>query len=539
MARWVISNPAALIALRKGVNTLSRAVSITLGPKGRSVVLDRRWKGASVVSDGFTIAQEVELPDPQTDIGVQFIKDAAGKVRDSYGDGTSTTIVLAAAIIDEALKNIFSGANPVALNQGIRLGTSAMVEALRAHSVPASDSVQLRQVATLAAKDPRIGELISEVLQRVGHQGVILVESSEGTDLSVEYLEGMQLDGGYLSSHFVTDRKRMEAVIESPRILITYQKLRVVEDILPALERIVPVTKKILIVCEAAEGEALAGLVMNNERGLLNVAAVKAPGLGERRREFLTDLAVFTGGRLVPDRETGRTLQTTDQEDWGQAGKVIVDSVHTTVLNGRGDPQAIRSRMKSLDSQIAEAQTDVFRAQLRKRLGALAGHTAVLHVGAPTESEAKEKKQRVENAVAAVRSAIQSGVLPGGGTSLLHALAALDHVEASGDEKTGLRIIERAAARPLRHLAQNAGIDGSLVILRLQERPFGFGFNAETGEFGDLWEMGIIEPEALVEGTLVHAVSIATSILSVAAMVVSPPETGPGGEKLDMSAKYA
>ena len=525
-------------SLRRGINTLTRAVGVTLGPTGRNVVLDVRWKGPTIVGDGFTIARELDLPNPTEDLGVTLITEAAKKVYENCGDGTTTTIVLATAIINEANVNLAAGANPVGLIKGIKRASTAILEELESASIALDDQDQIFQVATMASKDREIGELLVEAVNFAGKEGVIIVESADSTYSRLESIEGLEFDSGLISPHFVTDNEKMEAVIEKPHILITEVELSAIEDILPALERIIPITKTLVIICGNADGEALAGLIMNKQRGNLDVMAVKAPGLGGRRRERLIDIAIATGGTLLPDEETGRTLRSVTEDDLGQADKVVSNEKMTTILGGDGDSKEIASRIRQLKGEDKEAQTAQYRQQLQERQGALTGKTAVLEVGGFTESEIKEKKIRVENAVAAVQLAITGGILPGGGVSLVDASSALDSLEATGDEATGVRIMGLAALAPVHFIAYNAGKKNSVIVEKILQGPNGYGFNAETDEFGDMLDMGIIDPTMLIKESLTNAVSIATSIISVDATIVHTPEKGPMGEKLDMSAKY-
>jgi len=538
MAKWMQFGQAARNSLIKGSSTLAKAVGVTLGPKGRTVILKQNWAGITVVSDGFTIARELELANPFEDMGVMLIKDAADKVYEQCGDGTSTTIILASAIVGESNRIIAAGADQVQLVRGIRKASQAICDELERSAISIKKKGELLAVAVQSVHDNELANLIVEAAEGVGPAGAIIVEQSKSIQSSVEILEGFHFEGGYINPGFITDITQGEAVIEDPHLLITDAKLARISDILPALERIIPITTTLVILCDTAEDEALAGLLMNRERGNLDVLVSKAPGLGGRQKELLLDIAAATGGNVLPDEEICRTLAGVTEQDLGRAERVVSTNSTTRIVGGVGDQERIESRMAQIQSQINTAQTAQYRRSLTRRLGALAGRTAVINVGGFTEYDIKEKKQRVENAVASVRMAVEGGVLPGAGVGLLQSISAVESLEASGDEIAGIRIMQRAAQVPIRQIATNAGVDGSMVVDHILRGPRNFGFNAESNEFGNLFEMGIIEPALLPRTIIATATSIATSLLTVDTAVVYPPEKGPGGTRPDISAKY-
>jgi chaperonin GroEL len=517
------------------MNTLAGAVGLTLGPSGRTVVTDKRWDGPSVISDGFAISRELQLPDPLQDLAVQLVNQAAEHAYETCGDGTTSTIVLAATMINAAHKNIAAGADPMALRRGLQEAAGALIRALRARARPLESEDQVESVATLAAKDPVIGRLVAQALEKSGDQGIILVEESSGTGIELECVRGMRFDGGYLSAEFVTDRERMEVELEDPYVMITEEELRSVDDILPALERVLHLTRTLLIVCGGAEGEALAGLVMNKQRGNLEVVAVKAPGYGDRRSENLVDIATFLGGQVLPDEHAGRTLRAIRPEDLGRADKVVASMDQTTILGGRGDRETIQHRSREIQRQMDEAQTAQYRRRQVRRQGSLAGRMAILHVGGFTESEITEKKTRVENAVAAVKAAQEGGILPGGGVGLIDSLSALDDLKLTEDEAAGARILYEAVQAPALLIAQNAGQRPTEVLYKIHQSPEGHGFDATSGTFGDLYAMGIIDPQIVVERALISAVSVAASLMTVETLIVHPSADE---NRLDLSAKY-
>ena len=527
MAKQIVFGEDARHALKKGIDVLVNSVRVTLGPKGRPVALDKKWGAPTVIDDGVNIAKEIELPDPFENMGVQLVKEAASKTNDACGDGTTTSTILAAAIINEGFKNIAAGAEPISLKRGIEKATDAILDELAKVSTPVKGKEQIVQVATITAKDTEIGNLIADVMEKVGKDGVITIEESKGTKYETEYVEGMQFDRGYISPYFITDAARMEAAIEDPYILITDKKISAVADILPSLERILQVTKNLLIIAEDMDGEALATLVVNKLRGTLNVLAVKAPGFGDRRKAMLQDIAIITGGTVISE-EVGRKLDSITPEDLGKARRVVADKDKTTIIEGKGSAEAIQDRIKQLKAQIEETESDFDREKLQERQARLTGGVAVIKVGAATETEMKEKKHRVEDALSATRAAVEEGILPGGGISLLNSLKVLDKLDVSGDEATGVNIMKKAVEEPIRWIANNAGKDGSVIADAVKKSPAGVGYNAETDEFGNMAEMGIIDPTKVVRSALENAASIANMVLVTEALVSDIPEKEKG-----------
>jgi chaperonin GroEL len=523
MAKQIIFGEDSRHALKKGIDALADAVKVTLGPKGHCVALDKKWGAPSVIDDGVTIAKDIELPDPFENMGVQLVKEAASKTNDACGDGTTTSTILAHAIISGGFKNIAAGADAMALKRGIQKATSAIVEELKKASIEVKDKEQIAQVGTITAKDPAIGNLLAEVKEKVGKDGVITVEESKGTQDEVEYVEGMQFDRGYVSAYFVTNAERMEAEIEDPYILITDKKISAVADILPALEKILQVSKNLLIVAEDVDGEALATLVVNKLRGTINVLGVKAPGFGDRRKAMLEDLAILTGGKVISE-EVGRKLDSVTVEDLGHARRVTSDKDNTTIVEGKGSQEEIMSRIKQIRAQIEETTSDFDREKLQERQAKLAGGVAVIKVGASTEVELKEKKHRVEDALSATKAAVEEGILPGGSVGLLNALPVLDKLEVSGDEATGVDVVRKAIAEPLRWIATNSGKDGSVIIDTVKKSKKGIGYDAEKDDFGDMVQKGIIDPTKVVRTGLENAASIAVMVLVTESLVADIPE---------------
>ncbi|HEX7475432.1 MAG TPA: chaperonin GroEL [Dehalococcoidales bacterium] len=523
MAKQIIFGEEARRALKKGVDTLTDAVKVTLGPRGHAVALDKKWGAPSVVDDGVTIVKEVELPDPFENMGAQLVKEAAIKTNDAVGDGTTTSTVLAHAIIAGGFKNIAAGADNMALKRGIEKATQAIIDQLKKNSTEVKGKEQIAQVGTITAKDKEIGNLIADVMEKVGKDGVITVEESKGTQFETEYVEGMQFDRGYSSAYFVTNAERMETVIEDPYILITDKKISAISDILPALEKILQVSKNLVIIAEDVEGEALATLVVNKLRGTLNVLGVKAPGFGDRRKEMLEDIAVLTGGKVISE-EVGRKLDSVAVEDLGRARRVTSDKDNTTIVEGKGSESLIKARIKQIKAQIAETTSDYDREKLQERQAKLAGGVAIIKVGAATETELKEKKLRVEDALSATKAAVEEGILPGGGVGLLNALPALDKLKLEGDEQTGVDIVKKAIEEPIRFIADNAGRDGAVVVDTVKRSKKGTGYDAEAGEFGDMIQKGIIDPTKVVRSSLQNAASIACMILITEALVADIPE---------------
>jgi chaperonin GroEL len=523
MAKQIIFGEDVRHALKKGVDVLAHAVSGTLGPKGHPVALDKKWGAPTIIDDGVTIAKDIELPDAFENMGVQLVKEAASKTNDAAGDGTTTSTLLAWAIISEGFKNITAGAEPLNLKHGIEKATSAIVEELKRASTPVKGKEQIVQVATITAKDTEIGNLIADVMEKVGKDGVITIEESKGTKFETEYVEGMQFDRGYISPYFITDAARMEAIIEDPRILITDKKISSIQEILPSLERILQTTKALLIIADDIDGEALATLVVNKLRGTLNIVAVKAPGFGDRRKAMLEDIAILTGAKVISE-DIGRKLDSITGDDLGKARRAVINKDKTTIIEGKGSDRGIKNRIKQIKAQIEETESDYDREKLQERMARLAGGVAVIKVGAATETEMKEKKHRVEDALSATRAAVEEGILPGGGIGLLNALPALDKLEAKGDELTGVNIVRKAVEEPIRWIASNAGSDGSVVLDAVKHRAIGEGYNAETNLFGNMVEMGVIDPTKVVRSALINASSIAVMVLVTEALVADIPE---------------
>jgi chaperonin GroEL len=523
MAKQMIFGEEVRQKLKKGIDALADSVKVTLGPKGHCVALDKKWGAPSVIDDGVTIAKEIELSDPFENMGVQLVKEAASKTNDACGDGTTTSTILAHAIITGGFKNVAAGADALALKRGIQKAVAAIVEDLKKASIEVKDKEQIAQVGTITAKDPDIGNLLAEVKEKVGKDGVTTVEESKGTQDEVEYVEGMQFDRGYISPYFVTNAERMETVIEDPYILITDKKISAVADLLPALEKILQVSKNLLIVAEDIDGEALATLVVNKLRGTINVLAIKAPGFGDRRKAMLEDLAILTGGTVISE-DVGRKLDSVTVEDLGRARRVTADKDNTTIVEGKGEEEAIMGRIKQIRAQIEETTSDFDREKLEERQAKLAGGVAVIKVGASTEVELKEKKHRVEDALSATNAAIEEGILPGGGIGLLNALPSLDNLKLEGDEATGVEVVKKSIMEPLRWIAENAGKDGSVIIDNVKKSPKGVGYDAENDEFVNMVEKGIIDPTKVVRTGLENAASIAVMVLVTESLVADIPE---------------
>jgi len=534
MAKQIIYNVEARQSLKKGMDALADAVKVTLGPKGHCVVLEKKFGPPTVINDGVTIAKDIELPDPFENIGAQLIKEAASKTNDACGDGTTTSTILAQAMITEGFKNITAGADPMAIKRGIEKATEAIVNELKRLSTEVSEKEQIAQVGTITAVDKEIGNLIADVMERVGKDGVITVEESKGIKYEIEYVEGMQIDRGYISPYFVTNAERMEAVIDDPYILITIKKLSSMSELLPALEKILQVSKNLYIVAEDIDGEALATLVVNKLRGTLNILATKAPGFGERRKEMLEDMAILTGGKVISD-EMGRKLESVTVSDLGRARRVTSDKDNTTIIEGKGSEEAIKGRIKQIKALLEGATSDYDQEKLQERQAKLTGGVAVIKVGAPTEVELKEKKHRVEDALSATRAAVEEGILPGGGVALLNAVKVVDKLEVSGDEATGVNVVRKAMDEPLRWIAINAGKEGAVIVDAVKKSPDGFGYDAEADQFGDMVKAGIIDPTKVVRSALENAASIAAMVLVTESLVTDIPEkektTGmpPGG----------
>jgi len=527
MAKQILFGEDARHALKKGIDILANAVKVTLGPKGRPVALDKKWGAPTVIDDGVNIAKEIELPDPFENMGVQLIKEAATKTNDAAGDGTTTSTVLAAAIVNEGFKNIAAGADPLSLRKGIEMATDAILDELLKVSTPVKGKDQIIQIATITAKDTEIGNLIQNVMEKVGKDGVITIEESKGTKYETEFVEGMQFDRGYISGYFVTDTTRMEAAVEDARILITDKKISAISEILPSLEKILQVTKNLVIIAEDVDGEALATLVVNKLRGTMNILAVKAPGFGDRRKAMLQDIAILTGGTVISE-EVGRKLDSVNPEDLGKARRVVADKDKTTIIEGKGSQDDIKDRIKQLKAQIDETESDFDKEKLQERMARLSGGVAVIKVGAATETEMKEKKHRVEDALSATRAAVEEGILPGGGVALLNSMKILAKLDSKGDELTGVNIIKKAVEDPIRLIAINAGKDGSVIVDAVKKSPAGVGYNADADKFGNMVEMGIIDPTKVVRSALTNAASIASMILVTDSLVADIPEKEKG-----------
>ena len=534
MAKQIIFGDEARKALKMGIDTLANAVKVTLGPKGRPVALDKKWGAPMVIDDGVTIAKEIELPDPFENMGAQMVKEASSKTNDACGDGTTTSTILASAIVNEGFRNIAAGAEPLALKRGVEKATNAILDELTKVSTPVNGKEQIVQVATITAKDTEIGNLIADVMDKVGKDGVITIEESKGTKFETDYVEGMQFDRGYISGYFVTDTTRMESVLDDPHILITDKKISAISEILPSLERILQVTKNLLIIAEDLDGEALATLVVNKLRGTMNILAVKAPGFGDRRKAMLQDIATLTGATVITE-EVGRKLDSINPEDLGQARRVVADKDKTTIIEGKGEVKEIQDRIKQIKAQIEDTDSDFDREKLQERQARLAGGVAVIKVGAATETEMKEKKHRVEDALSATRAAVEEGILPGGGISLLNSLKVLDKLDVCGDEATGVNIMRKAVEVPIRLIANNAGKDGAVIADAVKKSPSGVGYNADNDTFGNMVEMGILDPTKVVRSALVNATSIANMVLVTESLVADIPEKDKGSAAPDMS----
>jgi chaperonin GroEL len=534
MAKQIIFDEEARRSLKKGIDILAGAVKSTLGPKGRNVALDKKFGAPSVTHDGVTVAKEIQLENPFENMGAQLLKEAATKTNDVAGDGTTTATVLAQAIVNEGLKNLAAGANPMQLKAGIDKGTQAVVEYIRKMAIPVEDQKEIAQIASISAADEQIGNLIAEVMDRVGKDGVITVEESRGINFETEYVEGMQIDKGYISPYFVTNTEKMEASLENPYILITDKKISAVQDILPIVEKIVQQGRReIVIIAEDVDGEALATLVVNKLRGILNVLAVKAPGFGDRRKEMLRDIATLTGGEVISE-EMGRRLDSATLADLGSARLVSSHKEDTTIIEGHGDTADIQNRVRQIKAQIEDTTSDYDREKLQERLAKLSGGVAVIKVGAGTEVELKYRQTRVEDALSATRAGVEEGMVPGGGVALLNAIEALDNLNLTGDAATGATILRRALEEPIRQLAANGGRDGSVIVegIRRAQKEKGskhIGYNVLTDQYVDMVETGIIDPAKVTRSALQNATSIAAMILTTEALVTDLPEKEKAG----------
>jgi len=540
-AKQIVYSENSRQAILRGVNQLADAVKVTLGPKGRNVVLEKKFGGPTITKDGVTVAKEVELKDPLENMGAQMVREVASKTSDIAGDGTTTATILAQAIFREGVKSVAAGANPMALKRGVEKAVETVVEEVKKFSKPVSGDA-IAQVGTISANgDSTIGNIIAEAMKKVGKDGVITVEESKTMSTELQTVDGMQFDRGYLSPYFVSDPDRMEAVLEDPYILIHEKKISNMKDLLPLLEQIARSGKPLLIIAEEVEGEALATLVVNKLRGTLNAAAVKAPGFGDRRKAMLDDIAILTGGKSIME-ETGIKLEGVRLEDLGRAKRVTVDKDNTTIVDGAGTQKSIEGRIKQLRAQIDETTSDYDREKLQERLAKLAGGVAVIKVGAATETEMKEKKARVEDALHATRAAVEEGIVPGGGVALLRAGKALQNLKAEGDEQIGIDIIRKATEEPLRQISGNAGYEGAIIIEKVRSNDdFAYGFNAANGQFENLVQSGVIDPTKVTRSALQHAASISALMLTTEAMIAEIPEKkapagpgGPGGHGPDM-----
>ena len=529
MAKQIIYSDDARQRLKVGMDKLANTVKVTLGPKGRTVILDKKFGPPNVCSDGVTIAKEIELDDHYENMGAQLLKEAATKTNDVAGDGTTTATVLAQAMISEGFRNITAGADPMAIKRGIESAVVAVRGSIKEQSTEVDGKEQIAQVASLSAHDMEMGGLIADVMEKVGKDGVITVEEGKGLDYETEFVEGMQIDRGYISPYFLTDSQTMESVIEDPYILITDKKLSAVNDLLPALEKVLQVTKSVVIVAEDVDGEALATLVVNKLRGTLTVLAIKAPGFGDRRKEMLQDIAILTGGTVISE-EIGRKLDTVTPEDFGRARRIVATKDDTTFIEGHGTEEEIQGRISQIKARIEETTSDFDREKLQERLAKLSGGVAIIKVGAATEIELKEKKARVEDALSATRAAVEEGIVPGGGSVLVRATAAIDKLTLEGDVATGAAIVRRALEEPVRAIAVNSGQPGDVIVAGAREAEKDWGFDAEAGVWGHMLERGIIDPAKVTRAAVENAASVAAMVLTTEALVTDIPEpAGQGG----------
>ncbi|NOX88289.1 MAG: chaperonin GroEL [Calditrichaeota bacterium] len=523
-AKIIEFDTQALNKIKDGIDVLAKTVKITLGPRGRNVVIDKKFGSPTVTKDGVTVAKEIELEDPFENMGAQMVKEVASKTSDIAGDGTTTATVLAQAIFTQGLKNVVAGANPTALKRGIDKAILKVVEYLKEMSREVAGKKEIAQVGSISANnDATIGDLIADAMDKVGKDGVITVEEAKSIETTLEVVEGMQFDRGYVSPYFVTDSETMEAVLEDPFILIHDKKISAMKDLLPVLEKVAQTGRPLLIIAEDIEGEALATLVVNKLRGTLKVCAVKAPGFGDRRKAMLEDIAILTGGRVISE-EAGWKLENATLDDLGRAKRITIDKDNTTIVEGAGSTEDIKGRVNQIRAQIENTTSDYDREKLQERLAKLAGGVAVLKIGAATEVEMKEKKARVEDALHATRAAVEEGIVPGGGVSLLRAIKALDDLKLEGDEKIGVQIVRRALEEPIRQIAENAGYEGSVVVNKVMESDGAFGFNAQTEKFEDLLKAGVIDPTKVTRSALENASSVAGLLLMTQAMITEKPE---------------
>ncbi|PEZ05340.1 chaperonin GroEL [Bacillus sp. AFS018417] len=533
MAKDIKFSEEARRSMLRGVDTLANAVKVTLGPKGRNVVLEKKFGSPLITNDGVTIAKEIELEDAFENMGAKLVAEVASKTNDVAGDGTTTATVLAQAMIREGLKNVTAGANPMGLRKGIEKATVAAIEELKTISKPIEGKSSIAQVAAISAADEEVGQLIAEAMERVGNDGVITLEESKGFTTELDVVEGMQFDRGYASPYMITDSDKMEAVLDNPFILITDKKVSSIQEILPVLEQVVQQGKPLLIISEDVEGEALATLVVNKLRGTFNVVAVKAPGFGDRRKAMLEDIAILTGGEVITE-ELGRDLKSATIASLGRASKIVVTKENTTIVEGVGNTEQIEARIGQIRAQLEETTSEFDREKLQERLAKLAGGVAVIKVGAATETELKERKLRIEDALNSTRAAVEEGIVAGGGTALMNVYAKVAGIAAEGDEATGINIVLRALEEPVRQIAINAGLEGSVVVERLKGEKVGVGFNAATGEWVNMLESGIVDPTKVTRSALQNAASVAAMFLTTEAVVADKPEPAGAAGMPDM-----
>ncbi len=527
MAKQILFDEDARRALERGVDALANAVKVTLGPKGRNVVLEKKFGAPTITNDGVTIARDIELEDPFENMGAQLVKEVATKTNDVAGDGTTTATVLAQAMIHEGMRNVAAGANPMVLKKGIDIATKALVEEIKKKSKKVASQESIAQVASISSSDEETGKLIAEAMEKVGKDGVITVEESKTMETNLSVVEGMQFDRGYISPYMVTDTDKMEAVLKEPYILITDRKISAISDILPILEEVVKQGKELMIIAEDLDGEALATLVVNKLRGTFRALAVKAPGFGDRRKAMLEDIAILTGGQVISE-ELGRKLDSVTIADLGRASQVRASKDETTIVKGYGDEKLIKARVEQIKKQVAETSSDFDKEKLQERLAKLAGGVAVIEIGAATEVEMKDKKLRIEDALNATRAAVEEGIVAGGGTTLVDIQPALDKIKAEGDVKTGVEIVRRAIEEPVRQIANNAGLEGSVVVEGVKKAGVGKGFNALTGEYVDMIKAGIVDPAKVTRSALQNAASIAAMVLTTETLVADKPAPAAG-----------
>ncbi len=522
MAKQILFDEEARRALGKGVDALANAVKVTLGPKGRNVVLDKKFGAPTITNDGVTIARDIELEDPFENMGAQLVREVATKTNDIAGDGTTTATLLAQAMIHEGMRNVAAGANPMVLKKGIETAVKTLVEEIKSVSKSVNSKSEIAQVATISSADEEIGHYIADAMEKVGKEGVITVEESKGMETSLSVVEGMQFDRGYISPYMVTDTDKMEAVMDNPYILITDKKISTINEILPILEQVVKMGKELVIIAEDLDGEALATIVVNKLRGTFKALAVKAPGFGDRRKAMLEDIAILTGGQVISE-EVGRKLDSVTIEDLGRARQVHSSKENTTIVDGMGDKDAIAARVEMIKKQIADTTSDFDKEKLQERLAKLSGGVAVIEIGAATEVEMKDKKYRVEDALNATRAAVEEGIVAGGGTTFIDILPALDKLEAEGDVKTGINIVRRAIEEPVRQIANNAGLEGSVVVAEVKKAGVGVGYDAAKDQYVNMIEAGIVDPAKVTRSALQNAASIAAMVLTTETLVADKP----------------